>query len=187
MNQFPTRKAAQAAAVLLKQAGGRMRYLKLLKLMYIADRVSLKEIMRPLIGGKHVAMKNGPLHSTACDLVRGVEVEPMWHDFVQTQDYDAVLVNDPGDSDLSEYEVDLLTRVAKEYRDVDEWDVVRLTHEFPEWRKAYPDPGANTSRQITLHDILDAIGLSHVARDILEAMQEESQERRDFRRLLACD
>ena len=61
--RFSIQKTIQAVGVLLRLARGRMGRLRLLKLLYIADRESLREFHRPIIGSRTVAMKNGPLHN----------------------------------------------------------------------------------------------------------------------------
>ena len=94
-----TEKAIQAAAVLLRLAADRrMSYLRLLKLLYIADRESLKRSLRPIIGSRPVAMKEGPLHSEVLDLVKGRHVdEPLWSEYIRRDRYEIELVKDrPG-------------------------------------------------------------------------------------------
>ena len=45
---FDERKAAQAASVLLERHGGSMPYIKLIKLLYLADREALIESGLPI-------------------------------------------------------------------------------------------------------------------------------------------
>jgi len=40
-----------------------MKYLGLLKLLYLADRDALKEIERPITGDRYFSLKNGPVLS----------------------------------------------------------------------------------------------------------------------------
>jgi uncharacterized phage-associated protein len=184
MPSVDTKKAVQAAAVLLKRAHGReMPYLRLLKLLYIADRESFRETMRPILGGKTVAMKKGPLHSEVYDLIK--QHGGLWGRHVCLDEYDVELVDDPGDSELSDYEVELLSRVAEKYSDLTEWQLVELTHQFSEWLKNYPDPTANTSHRIHLSDILDAVGLQEQKGAILAAIRHESNEHLAFRGTIA--
>src|SRR5262245_9212871 len=63
LRQFDTMKAIQAAAVLLRFDDGAMDYLRLLKLLYIADREALRETGRPISYSRTIAMDNGPLSS----------------------------------------------------------------------------------------------------------------------------
>lgn len=184
---FDTRKAVQAAAVLLKHVPGQqMPYLQLLKLLYIADRESFRETKRPVLGGRRVAMKKGPLHSEVYDLIKGQGENPaLWFQYLRLDEYDIELAHDPGDSELSDYEVDLLSRTAKGYGALTNWQLVELTHAFPEWEKNYRDHEANTSRTIHISDILDAVGLQDEKIAILAEIHSELQENRAFRHLLA--
>lgn len=51
---FSSKTALQAVAVLLKAApGGRMDYRKLMALLYIAERESIKETGSPIIGDSY--------------------------------------------------------------------------------------------------------------------------------------
>jgi len=173
--------------MLLKQAPGRqMPYLQLLKLLYIADRESLRETMRPVLGGRVVAMSKGPLHSKVYDLIKGQgEDASLWSHFIRLDEYDAELADDPGDSELSDYEVELLCRIARDYGRLTEWELVELTHRFAEWAKNYPDPNEKTSRRIHLSDILDAVGLHDDTKAILTAIRKEGQDDAGFRGLPA--
>ena len=67
---FDTLKIVQAAAVLLKEEAGQMTRLRLLKLLYIADRESLAETLRPISGDDVVAMDHGPVLSSTYKLIR---------------------------------------------------------------------------------------------------------------------
>ena len=69
MMRFNERKATQAAAFLLKIRGGRMSYLKLIKLLYLADRAALARWGRPITTDRHVSMNHGPVLSRVLDLV----------------------------------------------------------------------------------------------------------------------
>ncbi|HTH08426.1 MAG TPA: Panacea domain-containing protein, partial [Acidovorax sp.] len=60
---FNERKAAQAAACLLHKAGGSLSVLKLMKLMYLAERRSLKKYGDTITGDAFVSMPHGPVLS----------------------------------------------------------------------------------------------------------------------------
>src|SRR5438445_7794460 len=73
MNTFPfdVNKATQAIGVLHStERAADVSYYRLLKLLYIADRESLKETGRPIVGGNSVAMDKGPLNSPVYKLIR---------------------------------------------------------------------------------------------------------------------
>lgn len=70
--RFNIAKGDRASAVLLKtEPAHRMGRLRLLKLLYIADREALTERARPITGDSPVAMDNGPVLSNTYDLIKG--------------------------------------------------------------------------------------------------------------------
>ncbi len=56
MMRFNERKATQAAAYLLQMRGGTMSYMKLIKLLYLADRAALVRFGRPITTDRYVSM-----------------------------------------------------------------------------------------------------------------------------------
>ena len=69
---FNERKAAQAAAYLLCKAGGSLNVLKLVKLMYLAERESLRRYGETITGDALVSMRNGPVLSATLDHINGL-------------------------------------------------------------------------------------------------------------------
>jgi len=176
---FGTRKIIEAAAVMLRLSPcQRMNYMRLLKLLYIADRESLKETGRPIIGTKTIAMERGPLHSEVYDLIKGGHYNaPMWAEFIHTDRYEVELARNPGVLHLSQYEIEKLTETARAYEDMDEWEVARATHAFDEWTANRPE---GTSAPIPMEAILDAVGRSKDKDEILR----DAEELRKTNRLL---
>src|SRR5712691_464729 len=68
---FSERRVAQMAAYLLGREKGRMNYLKLIKLLYLADRESLKRHGHPISDDRYVSMDHGPVLSTTFNLIKG--------------------------------------------------------------------------------------------------------------------
>lgn len=153
-------KVAQACAVLLKtEPTRRMTRLRLLKLLYIADRQYLKEHGRPITGDDPVAMDNGPVLSATYDLIRGKgEGAADWQRYLPNVGRrDIELGEDPGVGKLSRFEIAKLQQVADDLAEQDDWAVADLTHQFAEWEKNRPPKGS--SRPIPLDDVLGAVGL----------------------------
>jgi uncharacterized phage-associated protein len=161
-------KTLQAMALLLGQSStGRIKYLKLLKLLYIADRETLRDKGHPITGGQMSAMPHGPVNSFACDFVRGQGPVPAWNRYIALSGYYAVLVESPGVGSLSKYEIGKLKEVFTRYKHMTEFQLRDLTHGFAEWIKNNP---GNSSRPISLKDILEGVGRG----DAVEGVQEEA-------------
>jgi uncharacterized phage-associated protein len=171
---FETLKTVQAAAVLLKAAGGQMTRLRLVKLLYIADRESIAETLRPITGDDVVAMDHGPVLSLTYKLIRR-EAGPKnvtWDKYIaQKGSRDHVLVNDPGDGSLSEYEITKLRAVSAMRRGMTDYQIADETHKFPEWIKNQPPEGSK--EEISLHDVLDALGMAEYEAKLRQEEQEE--------------
>src|SRR6266481_1622930 len=103
---FNALKTMQAIAALLHFHGTKeMSYLRLLKLLYIADRESLKETGRPITGDQVVAMEHGPVLSGVFDLIKGEHSAwSVWSEFFKKNGYRVEMVRDPGNGKLSKYE-----------------------------------------------------------------------------------
>ena len=180
---FPLKveKAIQAIGVLFRNDRvRRMNYMRVLKLLYIADREALGETGRPITGGPAVAMERGPVLEEVYDLIRGLHAEmPTWDEHFQKDRYDLVLRKDTDVGRLSRYEIRKLQAVAQKYAECDEWELSRLTHAFAEWKKN--DPGTS-SRPIPLADMLEAAGQGESAGEIVEEACEKVRIERLFGR-----
>ncbi len=178
--RFNIEKTMQAIAAFLHFHGANeMSYLRMLKLLYLADRESLRETGRPITGDRVVAMEHGPVLSSAYNLIRGEHKEwPEWSKFLGKKGYLIELLRDPGNGALSKYEIGKLRELTVKYADCNEWDMVEIVHELDEWKKN--DPG-KSSKPIPLEDILEAIGR---AADT-EAILQDARDQAAFDRLFA--
>ena len=57
--RFNLSKATEAACLFLERDGGQMNIMKLVKLMYLLDRLSLDRRNSPISGGDYLSMRNG--------------------------------------------------------------------------------------------------------------------------------
>lgn len=160
--RFHPEKAIEAAAVLLKLHVEPMKYLGLLKMLYIADRISLKRIEQPITGDRYVSMNYGPVLSGVYDLIKGKPIDhalPLWSKFIATKnehnEHLVSLLNDPGNANLSEEEEEIIQQVYQDFGHLDPFLVAEWTHELPEWQ--YPHGSAIP---IAVEDILKNVGKS---------------------------
>ena len=168
---FDERRAAQAAARLLDQHGGTMPWLKLVKLLYLADRASLVEGGWPITGDRFVSVRHGPALARVLELITDdcPAGDSIWHGYVARKRFDAFLVGPPDSKHLSDVDRDVLDSVFETYCCLKEWDVVARTHALPEWK----DPG-NTVIPIEPEDILRYAGYSEKAIEYVADQAEAS-------------
>src|SRR5262249_13742895 len=139
----------------------------------MADKEMLIRWGKPITYDRWVAMKYGPVLSETFDLIKGENLKDdssYWSAYVRTEGYDVVLKDFPGSEDLSRAEDEIIDNVYSECGYQDKWQVVDLTHSFPEWE----DPGS-TSRPISYQTVLEVEGLPAGAiADILENIEEQN-------------
>lgn len=169
-------KAAQAAALFLLKAGGPMPHLKLMKLLYIADRESYRRHSSPITGDEMVSMPHGPVLSRTLDLMKGAAPSAPngWARYVCRVNQYAVTL---ADGVTGETSLDLLSQANRRviddvwdrYGRMSQWELRDLTHEFPEWE----DP-RGSSKPIERYTLFRALGMTHVQ---AEARVEQNEER----------
>jgi uncharacterized phage-associated protein len=170
--KFREDKATQAAAILLRARGGTMSYMKLLKLLYLADREALIRWGRPITYDSYVAMKNGPVLSRTYNLVSQGDPpgeESLWTTCISEPEHYSVSLKGDCDADqLSDAEEELLLEIFGLFGAKGRWDLVEFTHTLPEWS----DPG-DSALPIGYEAILRGAGKSEA--ESAEIVQELEQ------------
>jgi len=157
---FNQRKVAQMAAFLLDHGKGRMSYLKLMKLLYLADRESMRRHGEPISGDRYVSMDHGPVLSQTLNLINGgVEFEEGgWNHWIEDKaDYEVSLrrkTSRDALDELSEADMDVLDAIHAKFGKMDKWKLRDYTHRYcSEWK----DP-QGSSIPIEIIDIFKALG-----------------------------
>ena len=137
-----------------------MSKLKLMKLLYLAERESLRLYGMPMTGDKLVSMDHGPVLSKTLDLIRDMAIdaaEDGWNLWImQKSVHDLQLKGPVLDDDLDELskaDIDVLESVWQEFGHLDRWAVRDFTHTLKEW----VDPDG-TSLPIRYKDVFVACG-----------------------------
>ena len=174
MFQFDLLETIQAVAFLIQQAGkDHDAYLKLLKLLYLAERESLLETGHPFTGDKTYAMEHGPALSVTCNLMNGSTRDELWDKYITgTGDRELKVVCAPGIGRLCEYECEKLKELSRRFADKDRWQTVDEVHKLPEWIRN--DPG-DSSKQILVKHILEAGGKRKMLKQIMRDAKEEDR------------
>lgn len=166
--RYRQERATQAAARLLKARGGRMSYMKLIKLLYLADRRALLDLGRPITFDRYVSMDHGPVLSQTYNLIVAEELpdhRTYWRQFIsEAEHYEVSLVQEAPDDELSRAQEEILDSVFAEFGHWDRWELVRFMHTLPEWE----DP-QGSSLPISIYDVLRGGGLEE---DDIESVDE---------------
>jgi len=114
-----------------------MSYMKLIKLLYFADRKALLRWGSPITADTFYSMDRGPVLSRVHDLVTegASPQEPhFWEQHLQPYgDHEVRMVADPSNGELSEAEEELLVEVFERFGKLGRWAIVDESHKLPEW------------------------------------------------------
>lgn len=162
---FNQNKVAQIAAWFVSQGGGSLTILKLMKLMYLADRQALISFDRTISGDKMVSMPNGPVLSQTYELANGgakESVQCKWDAWICDRAGREItirpdhLVTRETLTEISDAEFTVLEIVQQQFGSWSPSKLRNYTHEnCPEWE----DP-QGSSRPIPIPRVLKAAGKS---------------------------
>lgn len=161
---FNERKAAEAAAFLLYKARGSLPLIKLIKLLYLSERLSLERYGEPLTGDRLVSMTHGPVLSRTYDHINGAlqSTPGGWDTWVSDRSDHVVELRDSSmlrspEQDLmalSDSDLEVLGETWNQFGHWDRWALVDYTHRnLPEWK----DP-EGSSCPITYADLFAKLG-----------------------------
>jgi len=172
---FCESKTTQIAAYLLHKAGGRMQHLKLMKLMYLADRFCLENYDRSMSQDNVVSMNLGPVLSKTYDLMKGAKKSDEWNNYMLPIQNKEISLAKSVDilylGKLSKTDIKVLDEIYSQYGHSDAFDLSDFTHKLPEWR--FPN---GSSTPITVREILQAIGKEpEVVEQIVEDLEEKEK------------
>ncbi|MDD0812968.1 Panacea domain-containing protein [Curvibacter sp. RS43] len=180
---YDERKSAQAAAFLLYKAGGKLPILKLVKLMYLAERLSMRRYGDTITGDNFVSMPHGPVLSMTLEHINDAVPsarEGGWDSWIADRaDYTVGLKEDvhlssPEDDllALSETDLECLQHTWDEFGSWDKYKLRDYTHQggCPEWE----DPNGS-SRPIPKSRVLRAVGFNPEQVEALSRRLHEQQ------------
>lgn len=166
---FCEKKAAEVAAFFLisaQQKSANLTLLKLMKLMYLAERLSYERFGFPIIGDALVSMPNGPVLSCTLDLINfgSADAQGWWDKLISEKTgrdmslREGVMLSVDDLRELSESDIEVLDTVWQQFGRMSALKLREYTHDpenCPEW----VDPDGS-SVPIKLETLLCKLGYS---------------------------
>lgn len=124
--------------LLSKEESHSMNSLKLMKMLYLSDRESLKETCYSISGDTFVSLKNGPALQTVRELINGSKLDDKWTAlFIKENDLLKINTNDNlRFGKLSKFEMNIIDKVFDDFKDYTTEELIDYTHSsknIPEW------------------------------------------------------
>ncbi len=154
---FRSRKAAQLCAKFACEAGGTIEKLKLIKLVYLAERAFLRDHRMPMLFDELYSLPHGPICSSTLNCINGGVQEDIWSDYIARNGNVVVAVHrcDRDQLDeLSDAEIATAESVWKDRGGMSASQLRNFTHDnCPEYTEV-----EDGRVPITYADLLTAIG-----------------------------
>lgn len=178
---FDVEKLIGFAAYIMKQMDvDSMKYIMLIKLMYLSDRKFVELYDSTISNDDFFSMQHGPVLSRLLNLIHNDsldEFQKKWNSYFYTQDNDIHMNGNFAFEKcvkLSKAEMGVIDEIVKEYGHWDRWALIdNVMHKLPEWE----DPNGS-SRPISLKKMMSALGKSE--EEINAALEENELYEREL-------
>lgn len=145
---YNSRKAAQIAAFFTMREGGNIPVLKVVKLIYLAEREFMAAFDASMLRDQLVSMEHGPVSSITLNRINGAGDDGgKWAEFITDRSFHRIslakadLTADDLD-ELSRAELRTLDKTWDQFGHMDQWEIRDYTHyHCPEWED--PDFSSN--------------------------------------------
>ncbi len=145
----------------IARSGGRINVMKLVKLIYLLDRLSIQRRGVPVVGGVYFSMRNGPVTSELLDLVNAGELAgesgSRWDELISDRKDHEIAMRpsvQPEREHLSDSEIALIDEINAEHGGKDQWQLRDWCHErCGEWT-----PLQNGRERISIREMAVNVG-----------------------------
>jgi len=135
------KKITQILNYIAEKQGGKVDYMKALKLLYLADRLHLRKYGRLITDDRLIAMTHGTLGSQAKDIAVKSDFLPhVVYQYVDdklkrdSKEY-TIAVNNKERDQISETDFECVDKVLSVVGNKKPFDLVKIVHELPEWKR----------------------------------------------------
>jgi uncharacterized phage-associated protein len=137
---YNSRKAAQIAAFFAMREGGNIPVLKVVKLIYLAERAFLDAYDASMLNDQLVSMEHGPVNSITLNRINGAGDDGSeWAEFVTDRAFHRIsiankIMTEEALDELSRAELKVLAATWDRFGHMDQWEIRDYTHDkCPEW------------------------------------------------------
>lgn len=143
MKTFNYKKAVQALNLFAILEGGVINHTKAIKLIWLSDRLHLRNHGRTISGDFYFALKNGPVASCSLDLIKSTHLSPQElsyrnNSIKRHNDYFIQSLKEFEPKVFSKKELEILNKIYTTYSYMNWSQISEFSHSFPEW-KMYED------------------------------------------------
>lgn len=149
-------KSVQMIAYFVRKAGGSAEKLKIIKLVYLAERLSFQRRGKPMNFDSYFSLPHGPVASSALNGMDHGLIDPVWDALDQAENKrDITIVGDISDDRLSRSDRSILDNIWDEFGKKTASQLRNWTHKHC---LEYVEVGPSASLPIDISEILVQVG-----------------------------
>lgn len=153
---FNEKRMLQIISYLLSLNNNEMDKLKLIKELYLIDRVSIDEDNSSVSGDEFFSLKYGPVLSNTLNIINDIPNGNSWSEYINISNYKKIRLIKPFDEGrLSKRDKYFIQLISDKYKKYTTPQLVEYTHTLPEWKEP-----KDTNYKIRFADIMKALGKS---------------------------
>ena len=158
---FDYKKATQGLNHFALKEGGLINKLKVLKLIYFADRFHLRKYGRLITNDIYFAMDYGPVPSNVKDIAEATsflgdsERDYSSQYIIPIDNATLQSVKQVDNSLFSDSDIEALDYIWERFGHLDQFKLAEITHEYPEWKRHKKALELDTRIQMYLEDFFD--------------------------------
>lgn len=151
---FRSQKVLEIITFLLSLNHNKMEKLKLIKELYLIDRLSIDETNMSITGDEYFSLPHGPILSNTLNIINDIENNHEWKEYLKIEPpYTIILLKPFHYGMLSKKDMKYIEFISEKYSSWTASELRNYTHTLPEWKEPY---GYN--RKIHFADIMKALG-----------------------------
>ncbi len=149
-------KSVQVLNWIARKEGGKVDKLKAIKIYWLADRLHLRKYGSTLTNDTYFAMEYGPVGSLAKDITGAsnrLNQEQNYYKSLYIEvlnNYTYQSIEDVDQGKFSETDIEVLEEVYQLSKDKGSFDLVDITHLYPEWLKHKTEINKNPKSSISI-------------------------------------
>ena len=126
--------------------------MKLLKILWLSDRLHAQRYGSTITGDTYVAMPLGPVLSETYDILKGIVYQTESIKYIsQTSDkYSVKILAKPNLDELSETEIEVADDVIANFGNLSGFKLSEIFHDFPEWKEHEGDFINQNTNQVVI-------------------------------------
>ena len=151
---FNDKKVLQIISYLLSLNDNKMEKLKLMKELYLIDRMAIDEKHQSISEDTYFSLKHGPVLSNTLNIINEIPEDNDWAEYLKIEEpYNIVSIKPFDEGRLSKNDMKYIKTISDKYKNYSSSQLRNYTHTLPEWKEPH---GSN--RKIYFSDIMKALG-----------------------------